>query len=435
MFIDRISINRFRTFRKAEVPFLHRDQNFEALGIPEPKLPNVNLLLGNNGVGKTTLLKAIAIAALGPAVSDVNLPIYRLVRREAEKKGKAREKAKAGKKSNVEQKDEAVIEATFCTHEQDIKDAGLYVGPLESHVTITRMDDLERVRWTRPEEKGWDPIFSAKSDAFFFVGYGSTRRVESQDRLDLGARLSSSFARAQRIRSLFEDAYSLVPLSAWLPKLGNKGRTVQVHNLINKLLAHTGYTFTGEQELGEYLFERDGLKVPFPALSDGYRAYLGWIGDLLFHVTETCPSGKKLTENRGVVMVDEIDLHLHPKWQMTVLPTLAAELPNIQFIVTSHSPLIVGSLEWMNILFMEPGPGLSAVPKRIPSPVHGLDADQVLLTEFFGLESTRTSDKSRRLKRLTVEARDGDPDAALQLLAEMSRGSEGSGETIAQNEG
>jgi hypothetical protein len=166
------------------------------------------------------------------------------------------------------------------------------------------------------------------------------------------------------------------------------------------------------------------VAVPFPALSDGYRAFLGWLGDLLFHVCETCPSGKKLKETKGIVMVDEIDLHLHPKWQMTVLQTLAKEMPNIQFIVTSHSPLIVGSLEWMNIIVMQPGPRQSSTTKRIEWAVHGLDADQVLLTDFFGMDSTRAPGKKRTLKDLTLKAREGDTEAAKELLKQMSRGVE-----------
>ena len=159
-------------------------------------------------------------------------------------------------------------------------------------------------------------------------------------------------------------------------------------------------------------------------MSDGYRAFLGWLGDLLFHVCETCPSGKKLKENKGIVMVDEIDLHLHPKWQMTVLQTLAKELPNIQFIVTSHSPLVVGSLEWMNIIVMKPGTKQSSTAKRIEWAVHGLDADQVLLTDFFGMDSTRAPGKKRTLKELTLRARKGDTEAAKELLEQMSRGVE-----------
>ena len=145
---------------------------------------------------------------------------------------------------------------------------------------------------------------------------------------------------------------------------------------------------------------RGRLKVPFPALSDGYRAFIGWVADLLYHVCRTCPDSTKLVDNKGLVMIDEIDLHLHPKWQMSVLPTLSSVLPKIQFIATTHSPLAVGSLEWMNIIVMQPGPNGSSRAVRLAEPVHGLDADQVLLTDFFGMESTRVNVKDRQMKEL-----------------------------------
>lgn len=228
----------------------------------------------------------------------------------------------------------------------------------------------------------WHPVFSAKSDAFFVVGYGASRRVEQREQFDPSGRKRIAFARARRVQSLFEETYSLIPLNAWLPQLkrGNRGRYSQVLTLINNLMGAGHFSFSGEMADGEFLFERGGLKVPFPAMSDGYRAFLGWIGDLLYHVTETCPSGKKLVDNTGIVMVDEIDLHLHPKWQLDVLPRIANALPRIQFVVTSHSPLIVGSLEWMNIVLLKPGPNESTELTRVEWAVHGLDADQVLLT-------------------------------------------------------
>lgn len=102
--------------------------------------------------------------------------------------------------------------------------------------------------------------------------------------------------------------------------------------------------------------------------------------------------------------------------------------------MTSHSPLLVGSLEWMNIILIKPGlikPGLikrgdaqSSETLRVERAVHGLDADQVLLTDFFGLESTRAGSKSQQLKDLSLKASEGDATAARQLLAQMSQGTE-----------
>jgi predicted ATPase len=415
MYIDRINLTNFRTFRNSEIAFIHPDQDFRVLDLPKPKLSNVNLLLGNNGFGKTAMLKAIALASLGPAARSSGIYPYRLVRTEPN-----------GDKPNAANhvNHEAILEAVFTTHKQDAD--GNVPHKIESLVKVIRKGDLEEMDWTHHDEKAWHPIYSSSSDAFFFVGYGATRRVERRTNIDVGSRQSSSFVRAQRVQSLFEDAYSLIPLSTWLPsfKQSNKGRYTQVEHLINRLLGRGHYSFTGEMDDGEFLFERKGLKVPFPALSDGYRAFLGWVGDLLYHLCMTCPKGKKLVENQGIVMVDEIDLHLHPKWQMTLLSTLARELPEIQFIVTSHSPLVVGSLEWMNIIRMEAGPDQTSQPKRLEWAIHGLDADQILLSGFFGLESTRAQGKKRKLKNLTLQAREGDADAAKQLLEEMSRGTE-----------
>jgi len=411
VYIDSLSLKDFRTFAVSEITFVHPDCRFSEPDLPKPMLPNINLLLGDNGLGKTTLLKAVALAALGPAVSDSGIYPYHLVRREP---------ARAKRPQPME----ATIAAAFTLHRQDQAQEG---HGARSLVSVVRRGDLESLRWTAESGGLWEPIFSATSDAFFFVGYGATRRVERPTHVDMASRKSSAFARAQRVQSLFEEAYSLIPLNTWLPRFRheNPGRFKQVVGLINKLTGKGHYRFTGEMEAGECLFSRQGLKVPFPALSDGYQAFLGWVGDLLYHVCMTCPKGKKLVDNRGIVMVDEIDLHLHPDWQMSVLRTLANALPKLQFIVTSHSPLLVGSLEWMNIIAMQPGPQQSSQATRIRQPVHGLDADQVLLTEFFGLESTRAPGKQRALKDLTLRAREGDAQAAEQLLAHMSRGMEG----------
>lgn len=426
MYIDSIEIENFRTFKKTSIDFVHRDRNYTK-DFPKPILPNVNLLLGNNSLGKTTLLKAIALACLGPAVGRSGIYPYRLIRSEPTRSAERSTRRPSKARARVARGEGlASIQARFLAHPQD-RVPGF--KSVESHVGLRREGDLEALEWQHPDEKLWHPIFSSYSDAFFFVGYGATRRVEQKEKFDSATRRSRSFVRAQRIQSLFEDTYSLVPLTSWLPEYEsrNKGRYVQVGKLINRLVGANHYIFTGEMDQSEYLFEKGRLRIPFPALSDGYQAFLGWVGDLLYHVCMTCPKGTKLVDNRGIVMVDEIDLHLHPRWQMTILPTLAAALPNIQFIVTSHSPVLVGSLQWMNIIVMREMPGQASIATRIPSPVHGLDADQVLLTDFFGMQSTRAPQMARRLRELTLRARTGDSKAAQQLLAVMSKGMESLG--------
>jgi hypothetical protein len=146
---------------------------------------------------------------------------------------------------------------------------------------------------------------------------------------------------------------------------------------------------------------------------------------LLHHVCFGCPSGKKLVENKGVVLVDEIDLHLHPRWQMHVIKTVANALPKMQFVFTSHSPLVAGSLEWMNIITLKVVAKTNrTTAKRMKQSIHGLDADQILGSKFFGLRSTIAPAKRKQLHNLTEKIREGDKSAPLELIRQMNKGAE-----------
>ena len=171
-------------------------------------------------------------------------------------------------------------------------------------------------------------------------------------------------------------------------------------------------------------FIEKGTKLNFDQLSEGYKSIIIFVSDLLNRLQLNQPNIDNIKNLHGIVLVDEIDLHIHPKWQINMLPTLAKALPNIQFIVTSHSPLVVGSLEWMNIIMMSPGKHQSSNPKRINEPIHGLDAVQILLTQFFGMKSTRSKSKTSQLESITQSARDGDLDAAKKLIKALSSGME-----------
>jgi len=407
MYIEKIEIQNFRTFRKIDIDFLYK-QRPVTKELPTSKFPNINVVLGINGNGKTTLLKAVALAALGPAVTDSGIYPYHLVRKEP-------------KKSKIIPAKHANLKASFIPHKQD--EVSNY-EKVESDIAIVKKGDLEQLRWSHHSEKPWHPIYSSTSDAFFFVGYGTNRRVEKKSNLDLGSRSSNIFSRAQRIKSIFEDSYSLIPLNVWLPSFESKRpyHFQQVIKLINKLVGKNHYQLTTTIEAGEYLFEKRGLKIPFPALSDGYKGFLGWVADLMYHICSTCPRDKSLTAHKGIVMVDEIDLHLHPEWQKQVLPILSKVLPNIQFIVTTHSPLIVSSVEWMNIITMVTDKHQASKAKRVPYQINGLDADQVLISDFFGLSSTRTELRSNELKKLTLKSGKGDKAAAKELLKMLVKG-------------
>lgn len=96
------------------------------------------------------------------------------------------------------------------------------------------------------------------------------------------------------------------------------------------------------------------MMQPMHELSDGYRNTLGMIADIAYrmavlnsHLLEKC------TETPGVIFIDEVDLHLHPQWQKKILGDLQSVFPNVQFIVTTHSPHVIASVKGENIVRLE----------------------------------------------------------------------------------
>jgi hypothetical protein len=410
MYVRSLEITDLRAFRSAKIDLLYpkRDRldGFEDVSRWPPRLDNVNVMLGVNGSGKSTILDAVALALLSPIIASSGYRPLSLIRR-----------------TNRGVIKQAIIAAQLVLHEQD------GVPKLREEIrrglrtVVEKRGDIEFVNNDDKADPIWEGIFDDESPAFFFVGYGATRRTEAVSASDLSARRRSRSIRYERVASLFEDHFALLPLNTWLPSVRqeNPGRYRQVLNLLNRLLP-APVTFTGELEGGEYLFKHGTIAVPFSALSDGYRTYVGWVSDLLYHLTTGAASGAKLVDGRGVVMVDEIDLHIHPEWQRTIIPSLAKTLKNIQFIFTTHSPIVVGTLERANIYKVQRARGGLPVVARPEEETFGLSADQVLRTDVFGLDSTRDPEFQKKLHALQQAAQRGEKGAAVQFMREAAIG-------------
>ena len=122
--------------------------------------------------------------------------------------------------------------------------------------------------------------------------------------------------------------------------------------------------------------EKSGLELDVEQLSDGEKCLLALVGDLARRLALLNPSRSNALEGEGVVLIDEIDLHLHPKWQREIVPCLERTFPNCQFVVSTHSPQILSHVKADQVwLLRQEAGGLQA---SHPQVTFGLDSSRLL---------------------------------------------------------
>lgn len=121
-----------------------------------------------------------------------------------------------------------------------------------------------------------------------------------------------------------------------------------------------------------------------------------------------------LEKTPGLVLIDEMDVHLHPKWQHRVVTDLTKTFPGIQFVCTSHSPLVIGEVESEGIRFIEYNQETDQYTSSTPAESYGLDANRVL-DELMGA-SNRNKEISESLHKLFQLIDEDDFDGARQAM-------------------
>lgn len=121
--------------------------------------------------------------------------------------------------------------------------------------------------------------------------------------------------------------------------------------------------------------------IPFADMGLGYKTMMTWILDLVIRLYERYPESNDPLSEPAIVLVDEIDLHLHPKWQRTIMDFLTERFPNTQFIVTAHSPLVVQAAQDANIVLLR-REGDRVVIDNNPEIIDNWRVDQILTTVF-----------------------------------------------------
>ena len=230
---------------------------------------------------------------------------------------------------------------------------------------------------------------------FICYGYGATRRMGE-------ASLSDKFS-TEHSASLFSDKVTLINAEEWLlqtdyaaKSTSGKTRTRlrkeynQIIEILKKILpdienVRISLDEYRDRPTAEFLTPFGWIQLS--SLGLGYRTTIAWMVDLAVRLFKRYPDSEDTLAEPAIVLVDEIDLHMHPKWQRTIMEFLTERFPNTQFIVTAHSPLVVQAAQDANIVLLR-REGDHVVIDNNPEIIDNWRVDQVL-TSVFEIPSVR----------------------------------------------
>jgi predicted ATP-binding protein involved in virulence len=387
------------------------------------------ILLGNNGTGKTTVLQTLAIQmTLANVVSDY--------RRRDDVKTPEREAF-----SPMPSRFWEVKQSLFRTADNVPK---VHANIATGEGLIEQLKEIQSKEvWF--EGGGPFPLPSAVPDRFSpFVcyGYGAARRMAERS-LPEGIPETGT-------ETLFSYNADLRNAEDWLIRADyaaskdspqrkrQQERLEQIKQLLLAILPEIdGIQFlagSGVYPIPRVEFHTPYGWVPLRQLGFGYQTVIAWMVDFVSRMIERYPDSPDPLAEPAVVLVDEIDLHLHPLWQRQLIGYLSRRFPNTQFIATAHSPLIVQAATSANLAVLR-REGDHVVIDNDVATIRNWRIDQVLTSDLFGLPSARPPELDELLDRrqaLLTKGRLTKADEQELADLETKIGSLPAGETLEQ---
>jgi predicted ATPase len=296
--------------------------------------------LSENGGGKSTALQTLGLLLAGPEGAQKLLPRPVGWLRDENKLGKVATRIHQDDEDPGQHGTEKVRRAfsysyTITGSQPQTVNNKLYTEP-------TIVPAGQRIlSWLR------ENAFPSGGKGWFAVGYGAFRRLTRSTQIIVPS--LEPQARFTNFTTQFDEAEPLSVFERWMVYLDYriaKGNdpTAERHKevgiqAINQVLPKDAQ-FESVTSEGRILFDIGGQKVPTISLSDGYRSILALAGDLIWRLILAFPESTGPLNESGVVLIDELDIHLHPTWQRQVAGVLRETFPNLQFFVATHSPLV-----------------------------------------------------------------------------------------------
>lgn len=374
--VGRIVIDSFKGIDRLELQI--PDEGRKRRGAP------CLMLLGENSTGKSTILQGVALALLGgPQARRLKLDIDGLFRNEDPSRWDQLSSATA--QVNVE----------------------FLFG--DGYAEFVLPADTRRIIGQEPP-------------ASLVLGYGPRRYFNP-------LRSEPVAQPCGRVRTLFNPLATIPYPGTWLNSLTPR-KFEAVSRALRPILALSDKDDLLRHPDGRLIVLVGERPVPVERLSDGYRSVFVLAADIFRNMLDQFPD---LETAHGIVLIDEIETHLHPRWKMQVMMALRSALPNVQFIVTTHDPLCLRGMEDGEVVVLQRSAdgAIRSVPD-LPS-LKGMRSEQLLTSDYFGLSSTLDPATELEVARFAAEVAQS-PDAPVtnDVVSRITLG-DSAGEQVVQD--
>ena len=373
MRIDRLELRNFKKFKKQIFEFPRSIESNEN--------GSFHVLIGENGAGKTSILDSLAIA-LGVWLEKVPDSILANSHRRLKAYQKRLIQAQGGDRVQLRQvADDMSVSANGTILDKSNLSWSQELPVGKRNVSNVGSKEARKLIWNAyqsSQEIGSNILLPVIA----YYGAGRTWLPHNK-RTDYKAKSNGKSNRWEAFYDCLNERIRLSDLSGWfrtetIAKTNRNGKYRPGFGAVLQAVLKVVPESEGihyDDDFEEIMIAIEGNTQPFSNLSAGQQNLFALVADIAVKMVtqnnflvpsdelgeEDQPLAQVLTQTPGVVLIDELDVHLHPKWQQSVVDSLSSAFPSIQFIVTTHSPFVIQSLDESQLINLEgqpiPNPG------------------------------------------------------------------------------
>lgn len=420
MYIRELTLKNFRSFTEVSIPFVDEERNDQPC--------KTVVFIGNNGAGKTAILDALKInlswlvarinrdKGNGSPIADTDVQngqtfasiILHLEFQETNYNWRLAKTLKGRLKTTDSQLNE-VSQLANLFREQLSLDASNAALPLIVYYPVERgvLDIPLRIkgRHSFGQLDGYDNALQGVDFRRFFEWFRDREDNENEDRSQ------QTYIIVEAIKLGKTDSFDF---KAAFDQLSAQDKPLMAVRLAIKTFMNDFENLRIQRKPRlQMLVDKNGKTLDVAQLSQGEKSMMALVGDIARRLAIMNPALENPLEGFGIILIDEVDLHLHPNWQRSIVSNLNKTFPNCQFVLTTHSPIVIS--ESPNLLCYALNDGKLQKLDNL----YGMDVNQVLLQDMDA--GIRNADIQQAFDELRDTLQAGELTAAKELLAELEQ--------------